>query len=92
MDKEAKMVKNLTRKERLKRNLLKAGELAKKVGVLYTTIDYYTNIGLIEVVDYTQGKYRLFKKDEALARIARIKELKDRGLTLDKIKKKLFLE
>ncbi len=83
------MVKNLTRKERLKRDLLKAGEIAKKARVLYATIDYYANIGLLKVADYTQGKYRLFKKDETLARIAKIKELKSKGLTLDEIKKEL---
>ena len=83
------MVKNLTRKERLKRNLLKAGEIAKKAGTLYTTIDYYANIGFINIADYTQGKYRLFKKDETLARMAKIKELKEKGLTLEEIKRKL---
>ena len=83
------MVKNLTRKERLRKNLLKVGEIAKRVGTLRSTIFYYANIKLIEPADYTQGKYRLFKKDETLARIAKIKELKDKGLTLDEIKKEL---
>ena len=83
------MVKNLIKKERLKRNLLKAGEIAKKAGVLYATIDYYANMGFLKVDDYTQGKYRLFKKDETLARLAKIKELKSKGLTLDEIKRKL---
>lgn len=83
------MVKNLTKKERLKRNLLKVGEIARRTRVLRSTVFYYTNIGLLRVADYTQGKYRLFKKDETLARMARIKQLKDKGLTLDKIKKGL---
>ena len=81
------MVKNLTRKERLKKNLLKVGEIAKMVRVLRSTIWYYADIGLIEVADYTQGEYRLFKKNQTLARIAKIKELQDRGRTLDEIKK-----
>lgn len=83
------MLKNLTRKERLKRNLLKVSEIAKKAGVLPNTIDYYADIGLLKVDDYTRGKYRLFKKDETLARMAKIKELKDKGLTLKEIKKEL---
>lgn len=83
------MVKNSTRKERLKRNLLKVGEVAKMAGVLTSTIDHYADIGLLKAADYTQGEYRLFKKDEVLARIAKIKELKDKGLTLDGIKKEL---
>lgn len=83
------MLKNLTRKERLKRNLLKVSEIAKKAGVLPNTIDYYADKGLLKVDDYTRGKYRLFKKDKTLARMAKIKELKNKGLTLDKIKKEL---
>ena len=83
------MVKNLTKKERLKRNLLKLGEIAEIVNVLPSTIDYYSDIGLLKADDYTQGRYRLFKKDETLARMAKIKELKGKGLTLDKIKEEL---
>ena len=79
----------LTRKERLKRNLLKVGEVAKKTGVLTSTIDHYADIGLLKADDYTQGKYRLFKKDETLARIAKIKELKNKKLTLERIKEEL---
>ena len=83
------MVKNLTRKERLKKNLFKVTEIAKKAGVLRSTIWYYADNGFLKVDDYTQGKYRLFKKDETLARLAKIKELKSKGLTLDEIKRKL---
>ena len=83
------MVKNLTRKERLKKNLLKVSKIAKKAGVLPNTIDYYADIGLLKVDDYTRGKYRLFKKDETLARMARIKELKRQGLRLNEIGEKL---
>lgn len=83
------MVKNLTRKQRLKRNLLKVGEVAKIAGVLTSTIDHYADIGLLEVGDYTRGKYRLFKKGEILAQMAKIKELKNKGLTLKQIKGKM---
>lgn len=83
------MVKKLSRKERVKRDLLKVGEIADRAGVLRSTICYYADIGLLKVEDYTQGKYRLFKKDETLVRIAKIKELKAKGLPLDEIKKEL---
>jgi DNA-binding transcriptional MerR regulator len=79
------MVKGLTKKERLKKNLLKIGEVAKMVGILRSCVDYYADIGLLKVADYTQGKYRLFKKNEVLARMEKIKELKDKGLTLNEI-------
>jgi len=80
---------NLKRKERLKLGLLKLGEIAPLAGVLPSAVRYYSNLGLLKVSDYTQGKYRLFKKDETLARMAKIKELKSKGLTLDKIKKEV---
>ena len=34
----------------------------------------------------TQGKYKLYKKDETLERLARIKELKSQGVILEKMK------
>jgi len=80
---------NLKRRKRLKLDLLKLGEIAALAGVLPSAIRYYSNLGLLKVSDYTQGKYRLFKKDETLARMAKIKELKNRGLILDVIKKEL---
>jgi len=83
------MVKNLSKRERLKKNLLKIGEVAKMVGILRSCVDNYADIGLLKVADYTQGKYRLFKKDEVLARMAKIKELKDKGLTLNEIKERV---
>lgn len=85
------MVKNLLKKERLARNLLKVGEVAKKAGVLRSTIWYYADIGLLKVAGYTQGKYRLFKKNETLARIAKIQGLKRKGLMLEGIKKNIGL-
>ena len=83
------MAKNLTRRERLKRNLLKVGEAAKRAGVLRSTVFFYANEGLLRVDSCMQGKYRLFKKDEVLTRMGEIKKLQRKGLTLDEIKKKL---
>lgn len=77
----------LKRKERRKLGLLKLGEIAPLAGVLPWTIRYYANLGLLKVSDYTEGKYRLFKRDETLAKMARIKELKEKGMTLEEIKK-----
>ena len=80
---------NLKRKDRLKHGLLKSGEIAKLAKTLPSTIRYYSSQSLLKVSDYTQGKYRLFKKDETLTRIAKIKELKNKGLTLKRIKEEL---
>lgn len=83
------MVKNIKRKERLKLGLLKLGEIAAKTGDLPSRIRYYSNIGILKVTEYTQGKYRLFKKEETLTKMAQIKELKNQGFTLTEIKKRL---
>ena len=77
----------LKREERLKLNLLKLGEIAKLAGVLPWTIRYYANLGLLNVSNYTEGKYRLFMKDETLGKMIKIKGLKDKGFTLGEIKK-----
>lgn len=82
-------VRKLKRKERLKMGLLKLGEVAEKTGVLPSAVRYYANMGLLKVSGYTQGKYRLFDRDDTLSRMARIKELKNEGFTLTEIKKKL---
>ena len=83
------MVKNLKRSERLKLGLLKPGEVAAITHTLPSTIRYYANLGILRISDYTQGKYRLFKKDDTLAAMARIKAFKEKGLTLVEIKEKL---
>lgn len=83
------MLKNLKRKERLEMGLLKLGEIAQKAGVLPSAIRYYSNLGLLKVTDYTQGKYRLFDEAHTLAKMAKIKELKGKGVILCDIIKTL---
>ncbi len=80
---------NLKKKDRVKLGLLKSGEIAILVGVLPSTIRYYSRLGLFETSEYTQGEYKLFKKTKTLARWAKIKELKSKRLTLEEIKRKL---
>lgn len=40
--------------------LLKIGQLAKLTGVLPSTINYYTNEGLIVAAERSRGGYRLY--------------------------------
>lgn len=83
------MLRNMRRRDRLKLGLLKLGEVAQEVGVLPSAIRYYSNLGLLKVTDYTQGRYRLFKRSETLSRLAKIKRLKARGLVLEQILREL---
>ena len=71
------------------RTLLKAGELAKRAGVLVTTIRYYTKIGLLQSDAVSPGKYNLYDEQNALARLSQIEDLKNRRYTLDEIKQEL---
>jgi len=82
----------MNRRERLAKGLLKVGEIARKAGVLPSTVRYYTNLELIRPVDHTQGGYRLYRKKETLARIRRIREIKDNRTSLREIKETLDRE
>jgi DNA-binding transcriptional MerR regulator len=83
------MSMNPKRRERLKSGLLKTGEIAKAAHLLPSCVRYYTNLGFLKVYSRTQGKYPLYKKEETLAKLRRIKSLKAQGASLDEIKKKM---
>lgn len=67
------------------RRLLKAGELAKKTGLLVTTIRYYTKLGLLRPAGFTPGKYNLYDEELSFERIKAINVLKKERFTLDEI-------
>jgi DNA-binding transcriptional MerR regulator len=81
------MLKKIKKKERLKQNLLKLGEIAQELGVLPSTINYYVDVGLLQVRAYTPGRYRLFRRDETILRFQQIKSLKRHGISISEIKK-----
>ena len=68
-----------------------AGELAKLTGVSYKTIRHYQKIGLLKPDGYTEGGYRLFRKEsvEILQRIIMLKYL---NFSLEEIKEILEKE
>ena len=71
-----------------KKKLIKISELAKKAGVLISTIDFYVRQDLLKPVSFSQGNYRLFNKRESLKRLKKIKELqKNERLTIKEIVK-----
>lgn len=72
---------------------IKSGQLAKKAGVLRSTVDFYTRHGLLKVSGHTQGGYRLYNEAEALKRIKEIKKLQgEKRLTIEEIKKELGIK
>ena len=79
-------LKNTNKK--MSNKLLKIGELAQIVGVLPSTINFYTNEGLLKEVARSRGGYRLYQGDYAVKRIRSIQKLQqDKRLTISEIKK-----
>lgn len=76
----------MDKQKRLELGLLKIGELAERAGVPISTINYYTDIGLLRVQEYMSGGFRLYNEKECLLRIKRIKELEQQGYEIRKIK------
>ena len=67
---------------------LKIGQLANKVGVLPSTIHFYTQEGLLKESKRTRGGYRLYDEKKAIQRIKRIGDLQSKQrLTIMEIKK-----
>ncbi|MFH0874203.1 MAG: MerR family transcriptional regulator [Candidatus Komeilibacteria bacterium] len=68
--------------------LMKIGELARQHNLLPSTINYYTNEGLLPADARTRGGYRLYSGDKASRRLEQIRELQERRrLTIEEIKK-----
>ena len=68
--------------------LLKIGELAKRVGESNSTIRHWTKVGLLSVAEITEAGYQLYAPD-MVDRIQQIHALKAQRLTLQEIKEKL---
>ena len=66
-------------------NILTIGELAEVSGIRLTTLKYYTELGILP---FNQAEKRLTRKyieGEALERLEKIKELKEKRLTIKEI-------
>ena len=66
--------------------LLKIGKMAEIAGVRVSTIRYYTDIGLVKVVDTTPGGQKLYDSEDTLKRIQIVKKIGRQRLSLDTIK------
>lgn len=65
-------------------HLLRIGELAATAGVSPRTVDYYTQLGLIQPAGRTDGGFRMYDPHTAET-IATIKQLESYGISLDDI-------
>jgi len=68
-----------------KDEVLTIGELAEVSGVRLTTLKYYTEIGILPFNQGGEKLTRKYNKEEALERLEKIKELKEKRLTIKEI-------
>ncbi|WP_257535882.1 MerR family transcriptional regulator [Metabacillus litoralis] len=71
--------------------LYKIGELAKEANVSKRTIDYYTQIGLLNVETVSESNYRLYS-EKAIEDIRFIEACKELHMSLRDIKERLELK
>ena len=77
----------MNKKTMEKNKILTIGELAEVSGIRLTTLKYYTELGILP---FNQGGERLtrkYNKEEALERLEKIKEMKEKRLTIKEIVK-----
>lgn len=66
---------------------IKIGQLANKVGVLPSTIHFYTQEGLLKESKRTPGGYRLYDEKNTVQLVKRINELQTKKrLTISEIR------
>lgn len=68
--------------------LVTAKEISKKFKVAYPTINHYTDLGFLHIVQ-RDGNRRLYKEREVRARLVKISKLVNEGYPLRLIRKKL---
>jgi len=66
-------------------NILTIGELAEVSGTRLTTLKYYTELGILPFNQAEKRLTRKYNKEEVLERLEKIKELKEKRLTIKEI-------
>ncbi len=62
------------------------GELARLTGVRYSTLKFYTEEGLLNFEQAEENLTRRYRRAETMARIERIKALREQGKTIPEVK------
>jgi DNA-binding transcriptional MerR regulator len=75
----------MNKKTSEKNNILTIGELAEVSGIRLTTLKYYTELGILPFNQAEKRLTRKYKEEEALERLGKIKELKEKRLTIKEI-------
>ena len=75
----------MNKKTSEKNNILTIGELAEVSGIRLTTLKYYTELGILPFNQAEKRLTRKYKKEKALERLEKIKEMKEKRLTIKEI-------
>ncbi len=75
----------MNKKASEKNNILTIGELAEVSGTRLTTLKYYTELGILPFNQAEKRLTRKYNKEKALERLEKIKELKEKRLTIKEI-------
>jgi DNA-binding transcriptional MerR regulator len=75
----------MNKKATEKNNILTIGELAEVSGTRLTTLKYYTELGILPFNQEGKRLTRKYTEEEALKRLEKIKELKEKRLTIKEI-------
>ena len=62
------------------------GELVRLTDVRYSTLKYYTEEGLLPFEQAEENLTRRYKREESVAQIQKIKELRQKGKSIAEIK------
>lgn len=75
----------MNKKATEKNNVLTIGELAEASGTRLTTLKYYTELGILPFNQAEKRLTRKYTEGEALERLEKIKELKEKRFTIKEI-------
>ena len=75
----------MNKKATKKNNILTIGELAEVSGIRHTTLKYYTELGILPFSQEGERLTRKYTEGEALERLEKIKEMKEKRLTIKEI-------
>ncbi len=68
------------------------GELSRLTDVRYSTLKYYTEEGLLQFEQAEENLTRRYRREESVAQIQRLRELRKMGNTIAEIKALLLSE
>lgn len=71
------------------KELLKISELSKVTGIRYSTLQYYSEIGLLPYEQEGERMAKRYDKETVIKIYKEVQKLKDKGMKIDEIKAKL---